>query len=162
MDVYRSKQLRYLPIGDVKHEQFFAELMQETGTLNFDTSLPTGFTMAQVDAATKVMATRKLMAMYICRSSGHGDLQPVGAVSLSKPEDRHTQHGNASLSLVIRQQDRRRGYGKEAIAWALDWAFDFARLHRVEIAYFDWNPGAGRLYESLGFHKEGVPNSLEA
>ncbi|KAI1131263.1 acyl-CoA N-acyltransferase [Nemania abortiva] len=156
MDVYQSKRLRYVPMGDVKHEEFFYSLMQEPGTLNFDTSLPAGFTMAQVDPAVKVMATRKLLSMYICLPDFPRDPMPIGALSLSKPEERHTQHGSTALSLVIMARYRNKGYGKEAIAWALDWAFDFARLHRVEIAYFGWNPGAGRLYSRVGFREEGV------
>lgn len=131
-------------------------MLVPSGAVNFDTALPVGFTMMQVDALTKVMASRKLLCMYVCLPDWPGDPKPIGVVSLSKPEERHIQHGNSSLSLAILPNYRRKGYGTEAIAWALDWAFDFARLHRIEIAYFGWNLGAGRLYSGIGFREEGV------
>jgi RimJ/RimL family protein N-acetyltransferase len=48
-----------------------------------------------------------------------------------------------------------KGYGSEAISWALDYAFRRAGLHRVKIAAFEYNAGAVRLYERLGFTPEG-------
>ncbi|KAI0538932.1 acyl-CoA N-acyltransferase [Xylaria digitata] len=159
VDIYRSKSLRYIPVGDVEYEEFFLALMKEPGILNSDTSLPVGFIMGKVDATTKALASRSLLTMYICRPAPggfHGSPVPIGVIGLSKPEERHVQHGSSSLSIVISSTYQRKGYGKEAIAWALDWAFDFARLHRVEIACYSWNPGAKRLYSRIGFREEGV------
>ncbi|TGJ84335.1 hypothetical protein E0Z10_g4389 [Xylaria hypoxylon] len=158
MDIYRSKHLRYVPIEDVEHEDFFLTLMNEPGILNFDISIPVGFTKAKVGVVTKALASHKLLTMFICLPvpGGHGKPVPIGIVALNKPEERHVQHANSSLSIIIISTYQRRGYGKEAIAWALDWAFDFARLHRVEIASYGWNLGAKRLYSRIGFREEGV------
>ncbi|KAJ2994124.1 hypothetical protein NUW58_g1636 [Xylaria curta] len=136
MNVYESKRLKYVPIGEPGYESFLCDLLQEPGTLNFDTSLPVGFTMPQMSVVTREMANRKLLSI--------------------KPEERHVHHGSSSLSLMIVSKHQRKGYGQEAIAWALDWAFDFARLHRVEMACYGWNPGAKRLYSRIGFREEGV------
>ncbi|RWA07564.1 hypothetical protein EKO27_g7524 [Xylaria grammica] len=158
MNVYRSKRLKYVPIDDIEYEDFYLALMNEPGILNSDVSLPLGFTMAKVPGATKILATRKLLCMYICLPvpGGFGKPVPIGVVALSKPEEQHAQHGSSSLSIIIISTYQRKGYGKEAIAWALDWGFDFARLHRVEIACYSWNPGAKRLYSRIGFREEGV------
>ncbi|KAI1196257.1 acyl-CoA N-acyltransferase [Nemania serpens] len=154
MNIYRSENLKYIPIGDVKHEEFFYNLMQEPGIINADPSLPVGFTMTQVDATIKKLASRKLLSMYVCLPDWSA--KPIGFIGLSRPEEGRAQHGCVSLSISITAGYRRKGYGREAIAWALDWAFDFARLHRVEIACFSWNPGAKRLYTRLGFREEGL------
>lgn len=129
---------------------------KHSGALNFDTSLPVGVTADQVSAAAKAMPARKLLSMYICLASGHREAKPIGVVALSKPEERRAQHGSSFLSISIAARWQRQGYGKEAVAWALDWAFDFARLHRVEVSCYGWNPGAARLYASMGFCEEGV------
>ncbi|KAJ3580199.1 hypothetical protein NPX13_g360 [Xylaria arbuscula] len=96
--------------------------------------------------------------MYICHPSSNSsrDPIPVGAISLSKPDDKHVQHADAYMSVIIAAEHQRKGFGREAIAWALDFAFDFARLHRVEISCYGWNIGAKRLYNSIGFTDEGT------
>ena len=43
----------------------------------------------------------------------------------------------------------------EAINWMLDWAFRYAGLHAVRLHVYSYNVGAVRLYERLGFVKEG-------
>jgi RimJ/RimL family protein N-acetyltransferase len=49
-----------------------------------------------------------------------------------------------------------KGYGSEAISWALQWAFDSAGMHRVSVKAFEYNTGARRLYEKLGLVHEGT------
>lgn len=123
--------------------------------VNADPTLPVGLTLLQVDATIKKISSRKLLSMYICIPDAWSE-KPIGFIALSKPDEGRAQHGSTSLSISIAAAYRRKGYGREAIAWALDWAFDFARLHRVEIACFSWNRGARRLYGRLGFREEGV------
>jgi len=47
------------------------------------------------------------------------------------------------------------GYGAEAISWAVDWAFKFANVHKVEIRTSSYNERARHLYQKLGFSLEG-------
>ena len=47
------------------------------------------------------------------------------------------------------------GYGREALKLLLKWAFEFKDFHRVWIDCKDYNKIALRLYESLGFVREG-------
>lgn len=37
----------------------------------------------------------------------------------------------------------------------MNWGFRITGLHRINIGCFEWNEGAGRLYERLGFTLEG-------
>ena len=48
-----------------------------------------------------------------------------------------------------------KGYGAEAINWALDWAFRFGGFHRVEISTVSYNERAMHRYTRLGFVEEG-------
>jgi len=44
----------------------------------------------------------------------------------------------------------------EGINWALDWAFRVAGVHAVRLGVYSYNVRAIRLYERLGFVKEGA------
>ncbi|KAK8066171.1 acyl-CoA N-acyltransferase [Apiospora hydei] len=58
------------------------------------------------------------------------------------------------LTIDIAQAHWGRGYGGEAIEWALGYAFRMANLHRVTLNAFSYNERALRLYERLGFVRE--------
>ena len=50
---------------------------------------------------------------------------------------------------------KRLGYGREALKLLLKWSFEIKDFHRVWIDCKDYNKIALRLYESLGFVREG-------
>lgn len=51
---------------------------------------------------------------------------------------------------------RGKGYGTEAMRLMLRFAFHELNLHRVQLTVFSYNEAAMRLYERLGFQREGV------
>lgn len=53
-------------------------------------------------------------------------------------------------------ENRGRGFGQEAIQLMLGYAFDHLGLHKVNLVVHSDNNGAIRLYEKLGFVKEGI------
>lgn len=66
-------------------------------------------------------------------------------------------HGTSFVSIGIGQAaDRGQGYGREAMALGLRFAFDELNLHRVCLTVFSYNDAARRLYEGLGFKHEGT------
>ncbi|KAJ5960889.1 uncharacterized protein N7479_008039 [Penicillium vulpinum] len=77
----------------------------------------------------------------------------LGIFSLTGPGYAH--HRNAMIGVSFADGFRGKGYGGEAINWALDWAFQYAGLHRVIIGAFSYNPNALKLYRKLGFVDEG-------
>ncbi|HEU5012611.1 MAG TPA: GNAT family protein [Roseiflexaceae bacterium] len=61
------------------------------------------------------------------------------------------------LAIVIGERaERGKGYGHAAMQLALRYAFDELNLHRVQLTVFSYNTAAIRLYERLGFQREGV------
>lgn len=50
--------------------------------------------------------------------------------------------------------NRGKGYGRQAIEWVLDYAFNKLGMKRIYLDYYTGNP-AQYLYESLGFKHEG-------
>jgi RimJ/RimL family protein N-acetyltransferase len=66
-------------------------------------------------------------------------------------------HKNAWLALVIGERERwGQGLGREAMRLALWFAFDELNLHRVQLTAFADNERAIRLYEGMGFAREGT------
>ena len=67
---------------------------------------------------------------------------------------------NDSLDLTIiyiaDENMRGKGYGKEAVAGALEYAFKEMNMHRVTIDHFATDERGAHLYDTLGFRREGV------
>lgn len=51
---------------------------------------------------------------------------------------------------------RGKGYGKEAVALLLAYAFDHLGLHKVRLHVHGFNQNAIEMYQSLGFVQEGI------
>ncbi|KAF2621933.1 acyl-CoA N-acyltransferase [Macroventuria anomochaeta] len=79
----------------------------------------------------------------------------IGEIHLSRLPPNAIHHRSTEIGIDILPPFQGRGYGREAIKWALDYAFRRAGLHRVRIRAFEWNTGALRLYEKVGFKVEG-------
>ncbi|MGH9905645.1 MAG: GNAT family N-acetyltransferase, partial [Pyrinomonadaceae bacterium] len=66
-------------------------------------------------------------------------------------------HRSAELQIRIGQrEDRGKGYGTEAVKLLLVHAYRDLNLHRVQVHVFSENVPAIRLYEKVGFKREGV------
>lgn len=66
-------------------------------------------------------------------------------------------HGTGWLAIGIGNASHRsKGYGTEALRLTLRFAFHELNLHRLQLSVFSYNQSAQRLYEKLGFKREGV------
>lgn len=66
-------------------------------------------------------------------------------------------HRSACIGLRIgAPEDRRRGYGREALELAIRYCWDWLNLSRLSLNVLADNDGAIALYRSLGFEHEGV------
>lgn len=93
--------------------------------------------------------TRYIFAICLIESSQH-----IGNVALGNID---YVSRNAMLSIFIYEKKQRRaGYGSEATRLILDFAFNRLNLHRVYLQTSSGFHGAIRMYESLGFVKEGI------
>jgi RimJ/RimL family protein N-acetyltransferase len=64
----------------------------------------------------------------------------------------HHRRSEIGISIVRAYQSQ--GYGSEAIKWVLRFGFRHCNLHRIAICTFEYNTGARKLYEKLGFKPE--------
>ncbi len=66
-------------------------------------------------------------------------------------------HGTGWLAIGIgNPAHRNKGYGTEAMRLTLRFAFHELNLHRLQLTVFGYNEPAIRLYEKLGFVREGT------
>ena len=66
-------------------------------------------------------------------------------------------NGTTFVSIAIGDEaNRGQGYGREAMQLGLKYAFYELNLHRVCLTVFNYNEAAIKLYEGLGFVREGV------
>ncbi|KAE8838282.1 hypothetical protein PTNB73_03702 [Pyrenophora teres f. teres] len=79
----------------------------------------------------------------------------IGILHLRGPGPHEQHHRTTDVCIDILPQYQGKGYGSEAIRWAMDYAFRRAGLHSMRMRAFGWNVGAIRLYEKLGFVMEG-------
>ncbi|GAM83694.1 hypothetical protein ANO11243_016830 [Dothideomycetidae sp. 11243] len=81
-------------------------------------------------------------------------LAPIGVINLSASPADMQQHRAIGIGLAIGSRFQRRGYGTEAVYWAVDWGFKRMNLHRVWLSVLGYNPDALRLYKRMGFVEE--------
>jgi RimJ/RimL family protein N-acetyltransferase len=82
-----------------------------------------------------------------------GEDAPIGVVSLMNISE---ANASAELSIIVGDpEDRHHGYGVEAIALLLDYAFGERKLNRVGLSVFEFNEDAIAAYDGLGFKEEG-------
>jgi RimJ/RimL family protein N-acetyltransferase len=79
--------------------------------------------------------------------------KPIGITSLI-----NLDYKNRNAECIIDIGDKEawgKGYGAEALKLLLDFGFLEMNLHRISLSVFSFNSRAVKLYEKLGFQREG-------
>ncbi len=179
MDPFRSKNLSYGSYNSPEHDDFFHAV--QTDPVAFTNSAPSlirPVTRKLTEAISKHLQGNSLLFVIISKLAANTDAEankesgsektgtsataddsnkpvPIGCIFLKSPSPDMAHHRCSEMGVDIIKEYQGRGYGGEAINWALDWAFKTAGLHRVELTVLGWNDGAMHLYEKIGFREEG-------
>ncbi|MCZ7590758.1 MAG: GNAT family N-acetyltransferase [Kiritimatiellae bacterium] len=81
------------------------------------------------------------------------DQRPLGTIGLSRID---LYNANAEYGILLGKEARGRGFGFAASELLLKHAFDELLLHRLYLRVFANNEPAIKLYERLGFQREGL------
>jgi RimJ/RimL family protein N-acetyltransferase len=158
--LFRSARLIYRAVEDSQHDKDFMYNIQSdvVALASSDSDLLKPMTTKEANSHHAYVSNRTLLGVIICLSTP--GQTPIGSLYLtaSKPGGEH--HRNSYISIDIIAGYQRKGYGSEAIEWALNWGFKMAGLHRIGIEAFSYNEGARQLYERLGFVYEGCKREL--
>lgn len=157
---FKSRRLKYRPVDSDDKEFMHANFWLDPVSLGLSLPKPLQIYNRQVsDQQVDGMMKHTLMAVMILapsavnasESPGEQQFSRVGFISLSG----NMPPATTSVSIAIADKFQGCGYGREAMNWAIDWAFGYGNLHRVEIATGGYNERAIHLYKSLGFVEEG-------
>ncbi|KAK7915073.1 acyl-CoA N-acyltransferase [Apiospora marii] len=174
---FRSERLVFRPVEDNDQDKSFIHEAILSDPVSRAMGNPTLFvpvtravSYAEIEAGIK----GSLLGLLICLSGeaidpdaadtgaggdkkqGNLDPTPIGFLFLHKYISDTTAHlRRTRISIQLAKPYQGVGYGTEAIRWALTWAFQWADLHRVEIAAASYNERAVKLYAKLGFTLEG-------
>lgn len=89
------------------------------------------------------------------QQAGDGE-QRIGLLALRYGGYGPSPHNRAcELSITLAEASQNRGYGTEAVQWALDWAFRRGNMHSVNLGSVSHNTRAHRCYEKCGFKLAG-------
>jgi diamine N-acetyltransferase len=82
------------------------------------------------------------------------DGRPIGTIGLFELD---LVNGSAGLGISIgAAADRGKGHGTDMLRAILGFGFGFLRLERIWLDVYQMNEGARRVYERVGFVREGV------
>lgn len=59
------------------------------------------------------------------------------------------------LSISLGRDFQRKGYGTESTKMLVDYGFKNLQLHKISLEVYEFNKEAIKMYERLGFVKEG-------
>ncbi|KAK5169737.1 uncharacterized protein LTR77_005715 [Saxophila tyrrhenica] len=154
---FRSANLLYVAPESPDHDTLFQAIqLRHADFANSNARLLRPQTRADAAAYQKSVSD-SLLGVVICLppATPAQTTTAIGCIHLSKLGPNMPQHRFSEIGIDIVHENQGKGYGTEAIRWCLDWAFDAAGLHRVVVRTFEWNKGARRLYEKIGFTFEG-------
>jgi RimJ/RimL family protein N-acetyltransferase len=152
--VYRSVQMSDLDA--------FYKIISEPGCMELGHPLiPRPPIQKPMDEFVEIYQKKALLFVFIClqekSESGHPTAgKPIGSLNMTPPSlESKEDHRSTSFAIWLSEEYRGKGYGTEATKWAVDWAFNYAGVHRIELWSFSYNKAAIRLWEKLGFKLEG-------
>ena len=159
---FSSARLVYRAVESPDDDAFFLSIQTEpTDFQNSNARLKRPQSRKDAKDYQKYVAEEALLGVVIClphTEPGPPQLPPtpIGTVHLKPLPSSLSQHRFTELGIDIVKGYQGQGYGSEATNWAVDWAFNVAGMHRVGLRSFEWNYGARKLYEKLGFKQEGI------
>ncbi|KAL7932957.1 acyl-CoA N-acyltransferase [Trichoderma chlorosporum] len=159
--VFVSEKLVYRSVQITDKDTFYA-ILGEPGCMELGHPLiPRPPVQRSIDEFLEIHQKKALIFVFIClkEKSENGQPtagKPIGSLNMSPPSlESKADHRSTSFAIWLSEEYRGKGYGAEATNWAVDWAFNYAGVHRIELWSFSYNEAAIRLWEKIGFKLEG-------
>ena len=156
---FRSSRLLYRAVESPDDDAFFFSMQTEpTDFVNSNARLHRPQSRKDAAQYQRYVAEEALLGVVICLPPTQPQFKPtpIGTIHLKSLPPHMVHHRFSEIGIDIVKGYQGQGYGTEAIQWVLEWAFNVAGLNRIGLRAFEWNYGARKLYEKLGFKQEGV------
>ncbi|KAJ5269359.1 hypothetical protein N7505_005117 [Penicillium chrysogenum] len=137
LDAFQTMNLKFISYDPAEHDLFFNSIQQfSSSIINFCASTPRPMDMKFTSSVAKhLQRNSKLFVMIYELDSRLIGIWPTTEIGILKEYQ---------------------GQEAEAVEWALNWAFNSAGLHRVEMDVPSWNMRLGEVCEEMGFQTEGT------
>lgn len=164
MNIYQSDRLSFRAWDSTKDKDFYHSFHSDPTVFpNTWKGLPRPVTKDRIDSIIKHFE-EAFLALVICKKplSNPGqdkenipESERIGVLTIKNiPSDlAHNRCGE--LGIELRREAQGQGYGTEAIRWGVNWAFQTANLHRIQLEVYEWNGNAVHAYKRVGFQEEG-------
>lgn len=113
---------------------------------------------AGVENRMKMFGEIAMLAVVICLpgEDDHSPGQIIGNILLRPNMSKDLLvNRRGEIGIVIGDEFQKKGYGREAINWIMDWGFGQVGLHSIAVEAATYNEGALHLYKSIGFQEDG-------
>ncbi|KAF4764824.1 hypothetical protein N7455_004871 [Penicillium solitum] len=151
---FRSENLEFCSYNSEEDDEFFHYIQTSSSSIiNWCASTPRPMNLNFTSRVAKHLQRRSHLFVIIYESDRAGEYRPIGTLFLKSSHRDMVHHRCSKLEVSIRKEHQH--YEAEAINWALNWAFNSANLHRVEVNIPSWNLRMGKLCDEVGFHTEG-------
>lgn len=176
VDAWRTPRLEFIKIdkGDQNIREFLPQVEQDPVVLSLASSrvlAPNG--QKDLDDGMELMS-KALLGVAIClrpseeEQKAETSEKDADAAQKKKPtiigtmclgwggiNPRTAHHRSAHMGIVLAKPYQNKGYGREAINWMVDWAFEHAGLHTLCMIAASYNQRGIHLYQDIGFRLEG-------
>ncbi|MGH4139514.1 GNAT family N-acetyltransferase [Clostridium sp.] len=106
------------------------------------------------DVQELISEVRKSNTAYIFAVKNFKQDELIGVTGF---EDISWNNGTAIIYIGIGvEKHRGKGYGKEALKLTMEFGFEELNFHKIQLTVLQYNEPAIKLYEKLGFKREGV------
>ncbi|KAJ2976581.1 hypothetical protein NQ176_g4871 [Zarea fungicola] len=160
-EIFESKRLVFRAITSSEEDKAtFNDLIGEPGTDALGNSgIPLPSNRDVWNNVAKKLSDSSLLSAFVCHryDTTHADAgQAIGVINLSKPSlEVKTENCVTKMGIFMAEASRRQGFAEEAVRWAIDWTFNYTRVHRFELQSSSYNTAAIKLWQKIGFTLEG-------
>ena len=82
----------------------------------------------------------------------------IGHFTMRFPNDNNLEEIRLGF-VIVDDKVRGRGYGREMLSLAIQYAFDFVKVKKISLGVFENNIAAIKCYESCGFQRVKLENA---
>jgi GNAT superfamily N-acetyltransferase len=171
VNAFRSKSLVYRAVEDNEEDKAFLHSLWLDPQLYYQNNyrgLHQPISRKFCDSLHEFYKSQRLIDVLICLPIDSEELEvqnklnhslkksiPIGSINLHGATNHNRHHRTLDISIFIATEYQGQGYGSEAIRWILNWGFQMAGLHRIGLQSASFNTRAIKLWERLGFQKDG-------
>ncbi|KAF9253065.1 hypothetical protein DTO013E5_548 [Penicillium roqueforti] len=150
-EAFESENLSYRNYYPSEHDQTFNTIQEyASSVINFCASSSRPMDLTFTSRVAKHLQRNSDLFVMI---EYYDECDPLGTLFLESSHRDMAHHRCAKLGIGMLKEFQH--YEIEAIQWALNWAFNRAGLHRVEMNIPSWNMRLGKVCDEVGFQIEG-------